>query len=742
MQPGPPTRPPRATGDFETRSACSIKLGAHIYSLHPTTEVMVFRFRLPYWPAGRVGIWHPGYPHLDIPESSREELDELFRWIADGGLFEAHNAGFEKAIWRNICTPKMGWPPVPRDQWRCSAAKCAYHNLPRSLEGAGIALKLVVVKDVEGGKVMKKLCKPRKMKKAERESYLNAFERGAGPHPDDVILWHESWEEFEILWSYCGQDVLAEEAVSEELDDLPEQELRVWLMDQDMNERGVMVDREMVLGALRIASQYKDQLNRELFDITGIESGTLREPVRDWLNVHGVALPNTQGEVIDKFLRMQGLTPAQERVLTILREVNRTSTAKYDMALKQMDPRDDRCRDQLMYHGAGPGRWTGKGMQVHNFKKGFASNESMANARDIISSGDMRYLMTMYGPKVMEVLSHAIRGIIRAAPGRELCIADFSAIEARVVLWLARQMSAMAVFERGDDIYMDLASEIYGYPVTNKKTQNAERQFGKQAILGLGFEMGFVKFLQTCRKYNIQFTREMCARIVGDDWAHHEEKILKYFESVPSRRRKLEEETEQTVEELMPELILMRHTVIKYRTKYPEVTQMWRDQEAAAIAAARSPGRRVTVERGRNTWVYEGRFLKNILPDGKPLFYLEPKVLMKSVPWDKKEKRPSITFIGANSLSGKPERKEAYGGLLVENLTQATARELMAQAMVRGDETQGYDVIMSVHDELVSEVDEGVGDVHAFERMLSQVPSWAHGCPIDAEGWIGPRYRK
>lgn len=724
----------RATIDFESRSACAIKLGAHIYSIHPSTEIMCLSVRLPYWPHGVVKTWHPAYPHLGIEEEGQEVLAELFRWIELGGLVEAHNAGFEKAMWRNVCVKRMGWPTVPQKQWRCSAAKCAVHTLPRSLEGAGVALKLKVKKDLEGAKVMKKLCKPRKPKKQEIEVLLVK-----GIDPDSVIFWHESVEDFQKLWAYCEDDVRAEEAISEALPDLSESELRIWLMDQDMNERGVLVDTTMAAAALKISDQYKDQLNAELKDITGIEAGTKRADIKHWLFENGINLPDTTGDVVDQFLAMKGLKADQHRVLFILREVNRTSTSKYKMALAQADPADGRARDQLMYCGAGTGRWTGKGMQVHNFKKGFASDLTMGDACDIISVGQMRVLVALYGNQVMEVLADAIRGVLIAPPGRDFMVADFAAIEARVVLWLARQMSALEVFERGECIYCDMAGGIYGYPV-RKGIEKDERQFGKQAILGLGFEMGFVTFLATCYKYDIKFSVAQCKKIVGAGYDEEVEGIRKYFQTDTRRRMKKLEDLEVELEQVIHELALMRYTVKTYRGRYPEVSQMWRDQEKAAIAAVRTPGRVIECERGRNSWVVEGDFLKTILPSGRPLYYPEPKILSKAVPWNKDEKRPVLTFM--EEFNKKWLRTQAYGGLLVENITQATARDLMAEAMVKADDHPDYDVIMSVHDELVCEVDEGVGDVKAFERMMSETPAWARDCPVDAEGWRGKRYRK
>ena len=727
---------PKATGDFETRSARDLKkCGAYVYSLHRTTSVMCFAFRLPYWAPGRTGLWHPAYPHLGIEEEGREDLQEFFCWIALGGLFEAHNAFFERCIWENICVPRLGWPRVPHGQWCCSAAKCSVHGLPRDLDRAGAVLGCLELKDKAGAALMLKLCKPRKPLKAEREAWVDA---------GSPLLWRESREDFECLWTYCRRDVLAEEDISSHLDDLSDLEQRVWQMDQDMNWRGILADVELAQSALYLVERYTARCNEELCAITGgrVQTAGQREQFKDWCSINGLRLEDTQGVTLDRVLKMKGLAPEIARAVFIVRDVNRTSVAKYKVVL-QRAPADGRLRDLLMYSGAGTGRWTGKGFQPHNLVKGkFTTHEAIRNVCDVIKGRDLDYLVAMYGDRVMEVLSWAMRGVLVASEGRELLVADFAAIEARVVLWLARQMSALEVFERGECIYCDMATGVYGYTVTKKvNNDNNERQFGKQAILGLGFEMGFVKFLLTCRKYDIVFTEAMARRIVGEGWDQHVEKIASYFSSVPGRRQALVDEGFD-VDEVMHELVLMRHTVMTYRARYAEVAQMWRDQEDAAIAAVRSPGRRVTVERGRNTWVVEGRFLKCYLPSGRPLHYCDPKVVMKRLPWSKTERKASLTFMGMSSKTNQWVRKDAYGGLLVENITQATARDLMAEAMVRMDDDPRLDVVMSVHDEVICEADPGTCTVHEFERSMAWTPAWAKGCPVDAEGWAGPRYRK
>jgi DNA polymerase len=405
-----------------------------------------------------------------------------------------------------------------------------------------------------------------------------------------------------------------------------------------------------------------------------------------------------------------------------------------------------------MFHGAGTGRWSGKGVQVHNFPARDLIVRDFVDAADVIKSGDVDWCIAMYGD-VMKLLSHALRGAIIPSDGREMMVADYSAIEARVVLWLADASGALDVFRSGGDIYCDMATGIYGYDVT--KANKTERQFGKQSILGLGYGMGFVTFLLTCRKYGIVFSREDVVRIMGERellkmeaWVRNylwlDAREAKTESDKASRRqavrvrRRLEEERE-LVDRVVHELALMKHTVNIYRGRYPEVKAMWKAQEEAAMGAVRSGGAERTVC-GRVTWYVENGFLYCELPCGRRLSYRDPIVKEKMTSWG--ERRPHLSYMSVNGVTKKWERTGTYGGKVVENITQAVARDIMANAMLLADEGGVYDTVMSVHDELVCEVDADKGSVDDFERLMSSIPFWAAGCPVAAEAERMSRYKK
>lgn len=679
-----PQNAQKATIDFEGRSACSIKdCGSWRYSLDPTTEVLCLVYRLPHWPEGETKLWHKAFPEFGI--DSTPDPEDLFAWILSGGLVEAHNAWFERGIWKNIMVKRFGWVPIQHHQWRCSAAKAASYSLPRSLEGCADALKLPIRKDMEGAKIMKKMMKPRKPRIAE----LKAYRAIHGEDAEIPLFWFFTKESFERLCSYCRIDVLAEEAVSHRLRDLSPTETQMYLMDQAINERGFQIDKEAVTAALAIVSEIYRDLNAELIAITDgtVEKATQRVRMIAWFNENGIPLQDTKGETLDSWMQRQDLPPKAARCLQLVRSLGRSSTAKYLAALNWVDPATWKVHGGLLYHGAGTGRWSGSGVQPHNFPRG--NIKDMELAWEILKTKDIALIEMMYGD-VMEALSYALRGMIIPSKGKKLFVADYAAIEARVLFWLADDQSALDIFRRGDCIYCDMATDIYGRPII-KGVDIDERQMGKQAVLGLGYNMGAPKFRDTCAKYGM---------VVEDDFS--------------------------------------QYVVDTYREKYWRVKKMWYDQEAAAIAAVRRPG--TSIKCGKVLWRVVDGFLHCKLPSGRLLGYPEPLIVKRPTPWG--AVKDSLTYMGMCPNTRKWRRQQTYGGMLVENITQAVARDLMAYAMLNCYEEGVYDVILSVHDELLTEADIDVGTYQGCERRMAATPEWADGCPVTAEGWEGFRYKK
>jgi len=709
---------PKGTIDFETKSGISIRdVGNWRYAEDETTRVLCMAWKVPGMPDA--DLWHPAFPHLGILEAPPPI--PLFEWIADGGLVEAHNSAMERSVWRRIMMVHFGWEDIPDPQWRCSAAKAARFALPRALEDLAQVLKVPEQKDMDGSKLMKRLTRPRKPRKAEVAAWVR--DHGAEPMP---LFWQESKAEYERLFEYCRQDVRAEECCSDYLPDLSPLETEIFLADQRINERGVYIDMGAVDAALNIVSRMTGGMTKELPALTcplmescidggmslkdalvevarvydepddpppgAVLKATQRAKVLSWINQRGVPLLDTQGTTVDEVLKREDMPQDAYRVLTILRAVNRTSTAKY-VSMRDRVSWDSRVRGSLIYHGASTGRWTGSGIQPHNLPRGSIvdMDEAWDDVLEADEGGDLRWLEFLHGDP-MEHLSHCTRGAIASAPGKVLYVADYSAVESRVLFWLADQQNALDIFRRHDDIYCYLASQIYRKDINaeNKNDYKVERQLGKQAILGLGYGMGADKFVATCAKYGIVITKDFAVEVVAI-----------------------------------------------YRETYGRVKQMWYDQEAAAIQAVRSPG--MTFTCGRIQWrVFragpDGRglpFLHCKLPSGRTLAYCDPKIIDKETPWG--AMKPALTFMGVNPLTRQWTRQHTYGGSIVENIVQATARDLLAEAMLRAEATGVYWIVLHVHDELVAEVDEDKGDVHEFERLMSVNPEWAEGCPVDAE---------
>lgn len=687
-------RVPRATIDFESRSPVDLrKFGSWRYSLDPRTEVLCLAFRLPHWEKGRTSLWHPEFPKLGIPEQiDMDDMAELIEWIERGYFIEAHNAWFERGLWKNKFAPLYGYPLIADDQWMCSAAKAASHALPRSLDGAIAALGLEEGKDLDGAKVMKKMAKPRKPRKAERE------EAEAWDIPLD-ILYFESYDLLETLCDYCRQDVISEEGLSEALPDLSPQEQVIYLLDQVVNERGFTVDVDGVEAALFLISQETARLNSELAKVTkgAVTKATQREQLKAWLEANDLIIDNTQKGTIEDVLSDTDLKPKVRRALEILRTLGKASTAKYSAMQKYACP-DAKVRGGLLYHGASTGRWTGVGVQPHNFPKGRIADIDATwqaiKTRDAETVRQKVLVKTKDGKvpvgDVMAALSEGLRGAITASPGMQLYVADYASIEARVLPWLSEDEETLEMFRTGADIYCEMAKSIYGYEC-NKNDHPGERALGKIAILGLGYQMGIDKFLVTCENAGIPIDYELAER-----------------------------------------------TVNAFRSRFWRTKQLWQDMQDAAINATFAP--RIPYTVGKVTWKRVGRFLYCTLPSGRRLAYPDPEVREKPVPWG--GTRPALSYMGVDPYTRKWSRQSAYGGLLVENVDQAVSRDIMAAALLRCSESGVYTPLLTVHDELIAEAPLGQGDVKEFEHMVAALPAWAEGCPIAAEGWAGVRYRK
>ena len=668
----------KLTIDFETRSAASIKtVGAAAYAQHPTTEVICLALK----PQGEEPVvWMgPGFRSPELVSGPRipcVDDDVVLEMVSSADIIEAHNAAFEFFIWKYVM-PRYGFDMFDTAKLRCSAAKAAMFGLPRDLAGACAVAGVPQQKDDAGHRLMLKLCKPRR---ARKEEMLR------DPNWEQRLYWYDSPAEIERLVLYCMQDVRAEVSLSDALPELPEREQKLWQLDLAINDRGVRIDAPAVRAILDGIARHSADMKREFQRMTGLESPTQRDATLRHLVALGVQMDGlTKADVETALASTENETA--KRILEIRQSLSKSSTAKYQAFLNAAGP-DDRIRGCFMYHGAGTGRWSGRLIQPQNFPRGtFSDVEPCVR---FFEEGDLEDVELFYGD-VMEAASTCIRSMIVPAPGHDFICADYSSIEGRVLAWIAGEESALDVYRGGGDPYKVAASAIYHVPYD--KVDKGQRQVGKVAELACGYSGSVGAFNQMALGYGV---------------------------SLPE-----------------PEV---RDIVEKWRESRPLTTRLWRELERACKAAIDHPGKVFSYRgvkfalRGRN-----GRMLALRLPSGRCLWYVNPRITQKEMPWG--EQRMVIAFDGVNSLTRKWTTQYLYGGLLAENVTQATARDVLVNGMFAA-EREGYKIVMHGHAEAVSEGPEGFGSVEEFEELLCTAPEWAAGLPLKAEGWRGKRYKK
>jgi DNA polymerase len=652
--------------DFETYGTVELKrTGVYPYAAHHDTGIWCMAWALD---DGEVQLWHPG---LEIPQ-------ELVDHIAGGGEMRAWNAAFERVMWRDCLTRLVPILPVPRDeQWFCTMAEAGAMALPRALEHAAEVLRVTEQKDMKGNRLSKQMCRPRR------------FDSETG-----APVWWDEPAKLQALYDYCRQDVRTERAVSQLVRRLNARERKLYLLDQKMNDRGVFLDRPLVVQAKTIADREVKKQDARLAAVTdgAVTRTTQVAKLKEWLVGQGLELPTVgKGDEEKETLAAKALeellsasptlSPEVREALESRAEAAKSSVAKLDSMLDCVGL-DDRMRGLMLYHGASTGRWSGKLVQPHNFPRGLDyTAEELTALLARIAEGDPEHRVTMAD------LSAALRGMMTAGPGRQLVAGDFATIEVRVLAWLANETILLRQFREGRKLYHEIAGLIYDRPWQSIVKPSPEYQLGKNTVLGCGFGMGWEKFMTTTG---------------------------------------VEEET-------------ARKAVGIYRDTYARVPMYWDEVNRAALTAVERPNQVFRV--GHCKFTHQGGYLWIVLPAGRSLAYAAPRIVDRPMPWDKHDLRPSVQYSGINSYR-KWERMHLYGGIITENIVQAVARDLLADAMLRV-EAAGHPIILTVHDEIVAETEiRVVAEALEIIAMMKVVPAWADGCPVDAEGWAGHRYRK
>ena len=627
--------------DFETRSEIDLKkVGAFVYSEHPSTEAMCLCYKID---DGPVETWRRNDP----------APTKLFELLEQGALFVAHNIEFDANIWEHTC----GWPRIPLEQRRDTAAMVAAMSMPRNLEKAIAFLELPFPKDMEGNKLMMKMTKPRRPSKTNPAKYWDTPEMYAR------------------LVKYCEQDVRAESALEKEVRPLSAAEEKVLHASNAMNDRGVCID---VGACSRMLELLEDGKARALEAVTefGLPSDALTRValLKKWLGEQGVKVDSLAKKAVSDLLA--GDLPDNVRgVLKLRQEIGKTSTAKYE-ALMRRTSSDGRLRGSLMFHGASTGRWSGRGAQPQNLPRGDVKDTD--TAIEAVMVGDVEFVEMVYGMSIFDVASSCLRGMFMAKPGHKLAICDYSAIEARVLAWLAGQDDVLEIFQGHGMIYEHAAAGIYNKNMM--EITKDERFIGKVAVLALGYQGAKGAFISMANNFGVEVEDKRAMEIVTG-WRKSNTNIVDY----------------------------------------------WYDVEEQAKLAVENKGR----TRGLRNLKFQckGDFLRIQLPSGRILSYPKARLSAGKLEYDG-------TTIGNNWGT-----IQTYGGKLVENITQAVARDLLAHAWVRCEE-EGLPVVISVHDELVVEVPEADDGLKKLEQIMVDLPDWAAGLPVAAEGFESVRYKK
>lgn len=656
--------------DLETYSDVNLKkAGLYRYVQSPAFEILLFAYSFD------------GAPTQVIDMAQGEEIPmEVIHAMTDPQcLKHAYNAAFE---W--YCLSKYMGAQLPPAQWRDTMLHGLYAGYTAGLDATGRALGIPEDKQkLATGKALIRYfcvpCKPTKSNGGRTRNY---------PHHDP-----EKWELFK---TYNGQDVVAEMEIERRLSVFPVPDFvqKQWETDLLINARGVAVDMDFCEGALELGETIRAQLTDEAVQLSGLQNPNSVKQLARWLSAEtGDDITSLRKETIKELLGRDNADHVQ-RMLEIRQELGKTSTKKYD-AIEAAVCDDGRVRGLLQFYGANrTGRWAGRLVQVQNLPRTYT--EPLEFARELVKGRKLDALRTVYGSP-NDTLSQLIRTAFVAAPGNVLIDADFSAIEARVISWLADEEWRLEVFRTHGKIYEASASQMFGVPLERIKKGNPEyslRQRGKVAELALGYQGG-----------------------------------------VPAMRQM---DTGKLLADLPDEEI--KDIVDKWRNTNPKIRNLWYSFNDAAIRVIQNGGslRVRCCTFARECDCIRGTTCMTVsLPSGRKLYYVEPSV------GENRWGGPSITYMGVNDKN-KWGRIETYGGKLVENVVQAIARDCLAQA-IEHLEAAGLPVVFHIHDEVVIDTaafDTNDAMLDKVVKIMSTPIPWAEGLPLGADGWVGAFFKK
>lgn len=660
-----------------------MEYGLENYAHDPTTDVWCMAYCLD---DGPIELWTPD----QLPPF------ELFEHMERGGLVAGHNVNFEVNIINKVMAKKYNWPKIKIEQCTCTMVRAYSMGLPGKLEKVAPALGLDVAKDKEGQQLMLMMSQPRRLKRAGKFAPKN-----------EKLLWWDEPEKIHRLGEYCKQDVEVERQVDKKLLDLSEREKKIWHMDFHINSRGLAIDSKAAKRVVRMIELEELELNRRIKAASKneIASATSVADIKRFVESKGVKCSGVSKAEVDRILstaqdtKQEHLLPKEvKEVLTVRREAAKSSTAKLETMLKAVSEYDSRVRWIFQYYGApATGRWAGRRVQPHNFPRPSISQNDIEWIFDhIFLNESLSYIdavesLRMFYGSPLQAISDCLRGFLKAKEGHYLIGMDYSAIEARVIGWLAGEIKLVKLFKEGGKVYEQAASDIYRKSVDSITA--IERLVGKVAVLALGFQGGKVAFQQMAKNYGIK---------VSDDEA----------DSIKT----------------------------KWREAHPRIVSWWYDLESAAFQAVRNPGKVYHVVREYTSvrFVTKGSFLFCELPSRRCLCYPYPQIQEIETPWG--AKKQAVTY-KAEDQNRKWVRMSAYGGLFAENITQATARDILADAMLSLHIAK-IPIVLHVHDEIVVEIPDESRPLEYIQQLMTTPPAWAKDLPLDIGFFQGKRYEK
>lgn len=638
--------------DIETFSDVDlIKCGIYAYADSPVFEILLFAYSFD------------GEETQIIDLAQGEKMpEEVVNTILDESIIKtAFNANFERT-----CLSKYFGRWISPKSWHCSAVQAALLALPRSLEAVGAVLGLEQQKMKEGKDLIRYFSMPCKPTKTN-----GGRTRNLPAHAP------EKWELFK---TYCVRDVDVEKAVRDKLRKfpIPEKEMELYRLDQEINDRGVMVDQKLVGQAVSCDLLHKELATRQAYELTGLENPNSVAQVKSWLGENGLEVESLSKKTVDELIQETDGEVMEMLKLRLL--MAKTSVKKYE-AIERSVCLDGRVHGLLQFYGANrTGRWAGRLVQVQNLPQNHLPDLELA--RNLVKQGRFEDLELFYD-STPNVLSELIRTAFIPKPGCRFIVADFSAIEARVLAWLSGEQWRMEVFGSHGKIYEASASAMFHVPIEEVTKGSLLRQKGKVSELALGYGGAAGALIS------------MGAMDMG------------------------------LSEGELPQL------VSAWRNANPHITQFWWEVDAAAIKAVKE---KKQAKVGLITFEYRSGILFITLPSGRKLSYVKPRMALN------KFGRSGLTYEGL-AESKKWIRIETYGPKLVENIVQGTARDLLAEAMSRV-ERMGYPIVMHCHDEIIAEVVEVEGSVGEMCALMAVQPKWAEGLPLRADGYECAFYKK